>query len=177
MPAERFVQALNEQIGNEYAAHQQYVAIAVHYDALTLPRLAALFYAQALEERDHAMMMVQYLLDADADVAIPGIAAPKSSFDGIVEPVRQALEQERTVTSQIERLATIAREEGDLTSEQFLSWFLKEQVEEVATMSSLLQVVERSKDNPMLAEDYVAREHPGGEAEDPTAPPVAGATD
>jgi ferritin len=174
MPAERFVQALNEQIGNEYAAHQQYVAIAVHYDALALPRLAAFFYAQALEERDHAMMMVQYMLDADADVEIPGIAAPKSSFTDIVEPVRHALEQERTVTSQIERLATIAREEGDLTSEQFLSWFLKEQVEEVATMSSLLQVVERSKDNPMQAEDYIAREQPGGEGEDPTAPPVAG---
>jgi bacterioferritin B len=175
MPAERFVQALNEQIGNEYAAHQQYVAIAVHYDSLTLPRLAALFYEQAIEEREHAMMMVQYLLDADADVQIPGIAAPKSSFGDIVEPVRQALEQERTVTSQIERLAIMAREDGDLTSEQFLSWFLKEQVEEIAKMSSLLQVVERSKDNPMLAEDFVARELSGGEAADPTAPPIAGA--
>jgi ferritin len=177
MPAERFVLALNEQVGNEFAAHQQYVAIAVHYDALTLPRLAALFYEQAIEERDHAMMMVQYLLDADADVQIPGIEAPQSSFPDIVEPVRHALEQERTVTRQIERLATIAREEGDLTSEQFLSWFLKEQVEEVAKMSSLLQVVERSKDNPMLAEDFVAREFSGGEAEDPTAPPAAGASD
>ena len=175
MPAERFVQAMNEQIGNEYAAHHQYVAIAVHYDAQTLPRLAALFYQQAIEEREHAMMMVQYLLDADADVQIPGIAAPKSSFSDIVEPVRQALEQERTVTSQIERLATIAREEGDLTSEQFLSWFLKEQVEEVATMSSLLQVVERSKDSPMTVEDYLAREYSGGAATDPTAPPIAGA--
>jgi bacterioferritin B len=175
MPAERFVTALNDQIGNELAAHQQYVAIAVHYDAQTLPRLAGLFYAQALEERDHAMMMVQYLLDAGADVTIPGVAAPKSGFDDIVEPVRHALEQERTVTGQIERLATIAREEGDLTSEQFLSWFLKEQVEEVATMSALLQVVERSRDNPMQAEDFVAREHSGGAAEDPTAPPVAGA--
>ena len=79
------------------------------------------------------------------------------------------------MTSQIERLATIAREEGDLTSEQFLSWFLKEQVEEVATMSALLQVVERSRDNPMQAEDFVAREHSGGAGTDPTAPPVAGA--
>jgi bacterioferritin B len=174
MPAERFVQALNEQIGNEYAAHQQYVAIAVHYDALTLPRLAALFYEQAIEEREHAMMMVQYLLDADADVHIPGIDAPKSSFPDIVEPVRQALEQERAVTRQIEGLATMAREDGDWTSEQFLSWFLKEQVEEIAKMSSLLQVVERSKDNPMQAEDFVAREYSGGEAADPTAPPIAG---
>jgi bacterioferritin B len=175
MPAERFVTALNEQVANEFAAHQQYVAIAVHYDSQTLPRLAGFFYAQALEERDHALMMVRYLLDAGADVTIPGVAAPKPSFGDIVEPVSHALEQERAVTRQIEALAGIAREEGDLTSEQFLSWFLKEQVEEVATMSALLQVVERSRDNPMQAEDFVAREHSGGEATDPTAPPVAGA--
>jgi bacterioferritin B len=175
MPPERFVEALNEQIGNEFAAHQQYVAIAVHYDALTLPRLAALFYAQALEERDHAMMMVQYLLDADADVKIPGVGAPVTSFPDLVEPVRQALEQERKVTKQIEQLAVMAREDGDLTSEQFLSWFLKEQVEEVSTMSSLLQVVERSKDSAMTVEDYLAREYSGGDGADPTAPPIAGA--
>ena len=53
------------------------MAIAVHYDAETLPQLARFFYRQALEERDHAMMMVQYLIDADADVAIPGVAAPQ----------------------------------------------------------------------------------------------------
>ena len=76
MPAETFVSRLNEQIGNEFAAHQQYVAIAVYYDAETLPQLARFFYRQALEERDHAMMMVQYLIDADAEVTIPGVAAP-----------------------------------------------------------------------------------------------------
>jgi bacterioferritin B len=175
MPPERFVEALNEQIGNEFAAHQQYVAIAVHYDALTLPRLAALFFQQALEERDHAMMMVQYLLDADAEVKVPGVTAPVTSFPDIVEPVRHALEQERAVTGQIQGLALMAREEGDLTSEQFLSWFLKEQVEEVSTMSSLLQVLERSKDSPMTVEDYLAREYSGGDGTDPTAPPIAGA--
>ena len=61
-----FVDKLNEQIAYEYGAHQQYVANAVWFDAQTLPRLAAFFYAQALEERGHAMMMVQYLLDSDA---------------------------------------------------------------------------------------------------------------
>ena len=76
MPAERFVTALNEQIANEFAAHQQYVAIAVHYDAQTLPRLAGFFYAQALEERDHAMMMVRYLIDAGAEVTIPAWRRP-----------------------------------------------------------------------------------------------------
>jgi ferritin len=174
MPANAFVERLNEQIGYEFGACQQYVAIAVHYDAETLPRLAAFFYAQALEERNHAMMMVQYLLDAGVDPTIPGVDAPRTTFGDIVEPVALALEQERRVSDQIGELAGIARQEGDFLSEQFVLWFLKEQVEEVATMSDLLRVVERSRENPMFAEDYLARENPGGEADDPTAPPVAG---
>ena len=175
MPADTFVTRLNEQIGNEFAAHQQYVACAVYYDAETLPQLARFFYRQALEERDHAMMMVQYLIDADADAVIPGVAAPQTRFGDFVEPVALAVEQEKRVSGQINGLAAAAREAGDYTSEQFMQWFIKEQVEEVATMSDLLRVVERSKDDPMEIENFMAREHPGGDADDPTAPHPAGA--
>jgi ferritin len=175
MPAETFVSRLNEQIANEFAAHQQYVACAVYYDAETLPQLARFFYRQALEERDHAMMMVQYLIDADADVVIPGVAAPQTAFADIVEPIALALEQEKRVSDQINGLAATAREASDFTSEQFTQWFIKEQVEEVATMSDLLRVVERSKDDPMEVENYMAREQSGSEGVDPTAPHPAGA--
>src|ERR671923_63416 len=109
----RFPQALNEQIGREFGASQQYVAIAVYYDAETLPHLAAHFYRQAVEERNHAMMIVQYLLDADGPVAIPGIEAPRTNFSDPVAPVALALEQERAVTGQIVALARLAREEND----------------------------------------------------------------
>jgi ferritin len=175
MPSDAFVARLNEQIANEFGAHQQYVACAVHYDAQTLPGLARFFYAQALEERGHAMMMVQYLLDADAEVVIGAVAAPQSRFDDLVAPVALALEQEKRVTVQINSLAALARSEDDYTSEQFMQWFIKEQVEEVATMSDLLAVVRRSTDRIMDVEDYLAREHAGGESGDPTAPPAAGA--
>ena len=175
MPADPFVAKLNEQIGHEFAAHQQYVAIAVYYDAETLPQLARFFYRQALEERDHAMMMVQYLIDADADVVIPGVAAPQPVFGDIVSPVALALDQEKRVTAQINALAAAAREAGDYTSEQFMQWFIKEQVEEVATMSDLLRVVERSKDDPMDIENFMAREFADDGGEDATAPHPAGA--
>ena len=175
MPAQPFVELLNEQIGHEFAASQQYLAIASYYDDETLPRLASFFYAQALEERNHALMMVQYLLDADAPAPIPGVAAPQNGFADVVEPVELALAQERRVTEQINALAATARREGDYTSEQFMQWFIKEQVEEVATMSDLLRVVERSRDDVMEVENYMAREHPGDEGDDPTAPRPAGA--
>jgi len=173
--SQAFVEKLNEQIGHELGAHNQYVAIAVHYDAETLPRLASFFYAQALEERDHAMMMVRYLLDADAEPRIPALPAPETDFGDLVEPVALALEQERRVSEQINALAALARGDGDLSSEQFMQWFIKEQVEEVSTVSDLLRVVQRARENPLQAEEYLAREGLGGEGSDPTAPPMAGA--
>jgi ferritin len=169
-----FATALNEQVAYEFGASQQYVAIAVHYDAQTLPQLAAHFYRQSLEERNHAMMMVQYLLDAGEDVVIPAVAAPQTSFADLITPVQLALDQEKRVTAQIQQLALTAREEGDLVAEQFMHWFLQEQREEVSSMSALLTVVERSKDNIMLVEDYLARETGVGSPLEQGAPPAAG---
>jgi len=174
MPTPRVAERLQEQIANEFAAFQQYTAIAVHYDADTLPRLAAFFYAQALEERNHAMMMVRYLMDQGVDARIPGVAAPETDFSDIVAPVALALAQERRVTDQINALAALAREEGDYTTEQFMGWFIREQIEEIATMSDLLRVVERGRDAPLMVEEYLARESAGGGGEDAGAPPVAG---
>lgn len=173
MAAPKFADQLRTQIGNEFSAHHQYLAIATYYDVLTMPRVAALFYGQALEERAHAMMMVQYLLDSDEKVVIPGVGAPSCEFADIVEPVRVALEQEKQVTDQINQLTRIAREESDFASDQFMQWFIKEQVEEVSKMSDLFAVVSRSKDDVERIEDWVAREH-SSEGSDPMAPGIAG---
>jgi ferritin len=174
MPSDAFIQKMNEQIAHEFAAEQQYIAIAVHYDALTLPRLATTFYKQAVEERGHAMMMVQYLLDRGADAQIPGVEAPRTSFQDVVDPIALSLEQERRVGEQIEALSQLARDEKDYSSEQFMFWFLKEQVEEVAKMSDLLQVAERERENPSRIEDFIVREAFDAEAADPGAPTPAG---
>jgi ferritin len=171
----RFTDALNEQIASEFGASQQYVGIAVHYDNHTLPQLAAHFYRQALEERNHAMMIVQYLLDADAPVTIPGIAAPQPSFSDDREPVALALEQEKRVTEQIARLVAIAREENEYVGEQFLGWFLAEQREEVASMSNLLAIVDRAAPTSMLlVEDYLARGSVSAAEPSGPAPAAAG---
>ena len=173
-PVPRFPEELNAQIAREFAAAQQYVAIAVYYDTETLPQLAAHFYRQAVEERNHAMMIVQYLLDGGFAVTVPGVDAPRTGFADAVEPVAVALEQERRVTDEIVSLTRLAREEQDLVGEQFLHWFLQEQREEVSSMSSLLAVVERARDNLLLVEEYLARVGVAAEAPDATAPPVAG---
>ena len=146
----------------------------MHFDTESLPQLAAHFYRQAVEERNHAMMMVQFLLDADEDVRIPGVEAPKTDFGDAREPVTLALEQEKRVTDQIVALVEQARKEGKLVGEQFLHWFLQEQREEVSSMSHLLATVERAGDNLLIVEEILART---GDDESPLesgAPPAAG---
>ncbi|MGI8458604.1 MAG: ferritin [Propionibacteriaceae bacterium] len=173
MPAQRFVEKLNEQIGNEFGAHQQYLAIAVHYDHQTMPQLSRFFYRQAMEEHGHAMMMVRYLIDQDVAVIIPGVRPPVTDFADLVAPVELALEQEKRVTDQVNELTSLARQESDFASEQFMQWFIKEQVEEVSTMKNLLTVVSRSHDNVEGLEDYVLREQSSHGAE-VSAPSRAG---
>ena len=172
--ATTFASKLNGQIGYEFAASQQYIAVAVYYDSQSLPQLAAHFYRQAVEERNHAMIMVQYLLDADKDVVVPGVEAPQTGFADVVAPVALALAQEKRVTEQIIELVKLAREEGELVGEQFLHWFLQEQREEVASMTELLAVVDRGKDNLLTVEEHLSRSSGGENPLEAGAPPAAG---
>ena len=165
---------LTQQIGHEFAASQQYIAIATWFDSQDLPQLARHFYRQSEEERNHAMMLVQYRLDRGLEVIIPGVPAVINGFANIVEPIALALAQEQQVTSQIEALFRTARQDGDALGEQAMLWFLKEQVEEVASMSTLLTIAMRAKDNLFDIENFIAREHVGDGGVELGAPSAAG---
>ena len=173
MTHSRFAQLLREQVRHEFTASQQYIAIAVWFDDRDLPRLAAHFYAQSVEERNHAMMMVQYLLDRDWKVEITGVDEVRNDFATVTEPLALALVQEQDVTRQIEAIFRAARDEGDLLGEQFMLWFLKEQVEEVSSMNTLNAIAERAGDNWFYIEDHLAREQVG-DSDDTSAPAAAG---
>jgi ferritin len=152
-------EAINEQVGREFGASLQYVAIAAHFDVQNLPRLAKHFYRQAEEERDHAMRFIRYLVDAGAKVAIPAVAAPKSEFATAEEAVRLSLAWEEGVTRQIHALLGLALKEDDYTTQQFLQWFVEEQLEEVSSMDRLLSVVRRAGEGGLLlVEEFLARE-------------------
>jgi bacterioferritin B len=172
-PKTKFHSLVQEQIYNEFNAAQQYIAIAVYFDSSDLPRLARLFYGQAVEERNHAMMLVQHLLDRDVRVEISRVDAVRNQFDQPRDALALALELERAVTDQVGRLAAVARDEGDYLGEQFMQWFLQEQIEEVALMTTLSRVADRAGANLFDIENFVAREvdsAPGGNA----APRAAG---
>ena len=169
----KFNALLHEQVYHEFTNSQQYVAMAVYFDGADLRQLAKHFYAQAVEERNHAMALVQYLLDRDVRVEIPGVDCVRNAFDTPRDALALALDQERAVTEQVSRLTAVARDEGDYLGEQFMQWFLKEQVEEVALMTSLVRVADRAGANMFDLEDFVAREV-GSQPSPTDAPAVAG---
>jgi ferritin len=142
--------AINEQIGHEFGAMLQYVAIATYFDGEALPRLAAHFYRQAEEEKTHAMRLVHYVVEAGGAVAIPAIPAGKSSFSSAAEAVQLSLDQEKTVTDQINALVDLAIKDNDHAARIMLDWFVTEQIEEVSSMDQLLRMIQRAGESGLL---------------------------
>ncbi|MCK6628915.1 MAG: ferritin [Anaerolineae bacterium] len=164
------VDAINKQVVEEFTASLQYIAIALHFDSETLPELSKFFYAQGMEEHGHAMKLLHYLNDAGAKALVPATKEVKNHFETAAEAVELALNQELKVTDQINKLVDLAVKENDHLTRQFLQWFVAEQLEEVSSMTDLLNVVKRAGEaNLLLVEDFLARnpraDAEGGEAE------------
>jgi bacterioferritin B len=148
--------AMSEQVGNELAASNQYLSIAVYFDEEGLPMLAKHFYKQSAEERAHALRFVKYLSEMGAPVRIPVIPAPRTGFKSAAEAVSLAYDNEVTVTKQINGIVRIAIEEGDHLSKNFLDWFLAEQREEMSSMDTLLRMVKRAGESGLFfVENYL----------------------
>ena len=144
---------INEQIGNELLASHQYILIATYFDSEGLPSLAQHFYKQSLEEREHALRFIKYLVDADSAVKIPAVPAPKSAFKSAADAVALALQSEMRVTEQINAIVDLAVREKDHLSKNMLEWFVGEQREEVSSMDTLLRMVKRAGESGMFFVD------------------------
>jgi len=161
--SEKLAKMMNEQIGNEMGAAMQYTQIAAYFDHRSLPKFAEFFYAQATEEEEHAMKILNYLLDVGADVRIPAIPAPEYEIADTAASFQMSLDWELEVTDQINALMDVAMEERDYAAQTFLQWFVTEQVEEIDSMETLLDVVKRvGEKNLFMIESYLER---GGEEE------------
>ena len=157
LTSDNVVTAINKQIGNEFGASLQYVAIAAYFSGDALPQLAEHFYRQAAEENDHAMRFIRYVVDAGGRVVIPPIPAPQPTFKNAEEAIKLSLDQEVVVTHQINALVELARSENDFITNNFLQWFLTEQLEEVSSMDNLFKIIERAGDDLLQADEYLAR--------------------
>ena len=151
------VDALNGQVVEEFTASLQYAAIALYFDAETLPELTNFFHLQAQEEHMHAMKLLQYIVDAGAQPVVPATKEVKNHFESVEEAVHLALDQEIKVTKQINNLVAIADKENDYLTHQFLQWFVTEQLEEVSSLSDLLNIVRRAGNDLFRVEEYLSR--------------------
>jgi bacterioferritin B len=148
--------AINEQIGHEFGASMQYLSIAAYFDRQKLSLLAKLFYEQAEEEKEHALKFVHYVVNTGGALQIPAIPAPKPTFDSAEEAIQAALSWEQEVTAQINRLMDMAANQNDHLAQNFLAWFIDEQLEEVMKMDQLLSVVRRAGErNLLMVEAYL----------------------
>jgi len=160
LTSQKIIDSINAQIGHEFSAMLQYHAIAAYFDAETLPALSAHFAGQAEEEKEHALRFIGYVTDTGARVNIPAVPAPQCAFQHAEEAVALSLEQEKRVTSQVNAIVHTAKNEADYTTDNFLQWFVQEQLEEVSSMQDLLSVVQRAgEDNLLLVEAYLARKN------------------
>ncbi len=160
--SEKLTDMMNTQIGNEMAAAMQYMQIATHFDARSLPKFAEFFYAQATEEQEHAMKFLHYMLEIGAEVKIPAIAAPVYEIADTAAAFQMSLDWELEVTEQIYALMDVAVADRDYASQTFLQWFVTEQVEEVGSMETLLDVVNRvGEKNLFMIESYLERDEEG----------------
>ena len=156
--AQDVIESLNAQLGKELEAHLQYLAISSWFDSEGLPELTGFFARQAAEEHEHAMRFLGYIQDVGGPVVIPALAAPKPAFESAEEAIAASLDWEKEVTASIDAIMDQAVAARDHATQAFLQWFVTEQVEEVSTMSELLQVTRRAGErNLLLVEDYVAR--------------------
>jgi len=149
--------ALSNQVGNEFGASIQYVMLGAYFEREALPQLAAKFKLQAEEEHVHAMKIAGYVNDAGGMLVIPAIPAGKSDFKSAEEAVKLALDWELTVTKQINDLVGLAIKEKDHLTQNFLQWFVNEQLEEVNSMDMLLRTIQRANGDLLRVEDFLAR--------------------
>jgi bacterioferritin B len=165
---QEIINAINEQIGNEFGAMLQYYTIAAHFEAEGLLDLSARFYEQAEEEKNHALRIIKFVIETGARVNIPSVSVPRAHFKVVEDAIKLSLEQEERVSKQVDALVSMARaahfindfqtpSESDTTIEDFLQWFVKKQSEEVSLMAQLLRGVQPAGERNLLrAEEDLA---------------------
>jgi ferritin len=142
--------AFNDEIGLELFASNQYLNMAAYLEGLPLKKLAGLFAKQSDEERAHALKFVKYLNDVGGTVTIPAVDAPKATYASVEEVIQESLKWETEVTNRINALMTMAVEQKDYAAQDFLRWFVTEQVEEMATFDNLLKIVKAAGERSLI---------------------------
>jgi bacterioferritin B len=173
---QEIINAINDQIGNEFGAMLQYYTIGAQFAAEGLSDLSAHFYEQAEEEKKHALRIIQFVIDTGARVNILAVPVPRADFNAAEDAIKLSLEQEARVTAHTNALVSMARaahfindfktpSESDRTTNNFLQWLVEKQSEEVALLEQLLRAVQRTGEGDLVrVKEHLAHEKGPGNA-------------
>ncbi|MFQ5807158.1 MAG: ferritin [Phycisphaerae bacterium] len=155
MISEKMNKQLCEQITNELNASQTYLAMACMFEGKALQLLAKRFRKQAEEEREHALKIVDYILEVGGSVELQPLPAPRAEYPTVLAAIEAAVEHEQTVTKQIHELCTLAESEKDHGTRNLLNWYVEEQIEEVSSMRQLADVARMCGNALLQLEAYL----------------------
>jgi ferritin len=148
MISEKIQNAINEQIKAEFDSAHLYLAMAAYCESINFKGFAIWFRKQAEEERGHAQRLFEYLVDRGGKVVLKGLDAPATDFGSMLNAFQKTLDHERHITGLINRVYEMAVGEKDYATQEHLNWFVKEQVEEEATASELLEQIKMVDGKP-----------------------------
>ena len=138
MISQKLQDAINHQINRELFSEYYYLSMASYFNSVGLSGFENFFLIQVEEERFHAMKMYNFLNERGGRVYLEAIEAPKKSFESAMEVFELAYEHEKLVSSLINDLMDLAIKENDHAAKNHLNWFVEEQVEEEASMDTIL---------------------------------------
>ena len=139
--------AFNEQINHEIYSGYLYLSMSAYFISLGLDGFAHWMRVQRMEEEAHAMKFFEHLRDRDARIELGAIDKPKLKWTSPLEAFKAAYEHEKFITGTINGLYKLAEKESDYPAKVLLDWFVKEQVEEEASTSKIVQLLGRIKDS------------------------------
>ncbi|MBU1024259.1 ferritin [bacterium] len=148
MMDKKIQEALNNQINYELFSAYLYLSMSAYFENGGLSGCASWMNSQAQEEMVHALKMYNYIVECGGRVKLAAIGEPRFEWDSPVDVLKETLEHERGVTRRIYKIVDLAIELKDHGTNQFLQWFVGEQVEEEATAEDILKKMELMKDAP-----------------------------
>ena len=173
MIPEKVNAAMNEQIKNELESYYIYLSMAAYFHSISLDGMAHWMRCQAHEEMIHAMKFMDHIIDRGGKVTLQDLRQLKTDWASPLEAWEDTYKHEQFITSKINELTRIAREEHDYPAEPILAWFSAEQIEEEATSGKIADEVAMVGDAKagliLLDRELGARSFPAGSPLDPAA--------
>ena len=171
MLSKEMTAALNEQLNHELYSAYLYLAMAAYFEDMNLQGFANWMRVQYQEETLHALKILDFIGERGGKVKLQQIATPPGEWESPIAVMAETLEHEQKVSGMINKLVDIAIGESDHASNNFLQWFVAEQVEEEATVDAILQQLKLTGDSGhgLLMIDRELAQRPALTSLDPAA--------